>query len=142
MANMSTLLVIDDEESVRYSFRYIFGEDEVTVLTAANAAEGLALFQKRRPDVVVLDLQLPDRSGLSLFQELHALDASRPVVFVTAHGTTETAIEAMRLGAFDYLVKPLNLERLNQVLTRALEVSRLLSARVPRKKRKPRPRRP
>jgi two-component system nitrogen regulation response regulator GlnG len=123
---MPTLLVIDDEQSVRYSFRRVMEGDGVTVKTAATAAEGLACLRDQRPDVVVLDLQLPDRSGLEVFREIQALDPRRPVVFITAHGTTETAIETMKSGAFDYLVKPVDLERLSHVLERAFEAARLM----------------
>lgn len=126
---MPTLLVIDDEDSVRYSFRYVFEEEDVKVLGAATGAQGLAFFEEHNPDVVLLDLQLPDMSGLEVFQKIKAHDAKRPVVFITAHGTAETAIEAMKQGAFDYLVKPLELERLTQLLKRAFEASRLM--RVP-----------
>jgi two-component system nitrogen regulation response regulator GlnG len=124
-----TLLVIDDEESVRYSFRTIFTAEGIAVLTAADGAEGLALVRERNPDVIVLDLQLPDRTGLEVFGDIQALTPKRPVVFITAHGTTQTAIEAMKRGAFDYLIKPLDLERLSQVMERAFEASRLM--RVP-----------
>ncbi len=123
---MPTLLVIDDEQSVRYSFRRVFESDRVTVLTARTAAEGLQQIREQAPDVVVLDLQLPDRSGLDVFHDIHAQDPKRPVIFITAHGTTETAIEAMKRGAFDYLVKPVDLERLSQVLDRAYEAARLM----------------
>ncbi len=123
---MPTLLVIDDEQSVRYSFRRVFESDGVTVLTARTAAEGLQQVREQAPDVVVLDLQLPDRSGLELFHDIHAHDPKRPVIFITAHGTTETAIEAMKRGAFDYLVKPVDLDRLSQVLDRAYEAARLM----------------
>jgi two-component system nitrogen regulation response regulator GlnG len=124
---MSTLLVIDDEESVRYSFRRVFHGDGVQVLTAATAAEGLAAVAAHEPDVVVLDLQLPDRGGLEVFREVHERTPRRPVIFITAHGTTDTAIEAMKGGAFDYLVKPVDLDRLSQVLSRAFEAVRLMS---------------
>src|SRR5262245_352309 len=80
---MPTLLVIDDEQSVRYSFRRVFEGDKGQVLTAGTAAEGLALLREHRPDVIVLDLQLPDGNGLDVFREIHALDAKRPVVFIT-----------------------------------------------------------
>jgi two-component system nitrogen regulation response regulator GlnG len=123
---VTTLLVIDDEESVRYSFRRVLSSDAVQVVTAATAAEGRQLARQLQPDVLVLDLQLPDGSGLDLFRELHAEAPRRPVVFITAHGTTQTAIEAMKGGAFDYLVKPLDLERLTQVLERAIEAARLM----------------
>jgi two-component system, NtrC family, nitrogen regulation response regulator GlnG len=121
-----TLLVIDDEESVRYSFRRIFGKEGMTVLTAPTAAEGLEAVREQQPDVVVLDIQLPDRSGLDVFHDIHALDAKRPVIFITAHGTADTAIEAMKGGAFDYLVKPLDVERLGQIIERAFEAARLM----------------
>jgi two-component system nitrogen regulation response regulator GlnG len=126
---MPTLLVIDDEQSVRYSLRRVLESADMRVLTAATGAEGLQQFREHEPDVVVLDLQLPDRSGLDVFTEIHALDSKRPVIFITAHGTTETAIEAMKQGAFDYLVKPVDLERLTQILERACEAARLM--RVP-----------
>jgi two-component system nitrogen regulation response regulator GlnG len=124
---MPTILVIDDEQSIRYSLRKVFDGEKGEVITAATAAEGLALVGKRHPDVILLDLQLPDGNGLGVFQQIHALDPKRPVIFITAHGTTETAIEAMKSGAFDYLVKPLDLERLSQLLDRALEAARLMN---------------
>src|SRR4051794_20653465 len=95
------LLVIDDEPGVCYSFRRVFGGEGVEVATAGSAAEGLAQARAFAPDVIVLDLQLPDRNGLDVFRELQELDPHRPVVFITAHGTTETALEAMKNGAFD-----------------------------------------
>ncbi len=125
---MPTLLVIDDEESLRYSFQYIFEEDDVHVLTAATAAEGLEAFREQGPDVVVLDLQLPDASGLDVFKEIQTLDAKLPVIFITAHGTTDTAIEAMKGGAFDYFVKPVDLGRLTQIISRAFDAARLMRA--------------
>ncbi len=124
---MPKILVIDDEESVRYSFRYVFEGDGVEVLTAATAGEGLQLLQEQQPDVVLLDLKLPDRSGLDVYSQIRTVDPKRPVIFITAHGTTETAIEAMKQGAFDYLVKPVDLDRLSQILSRALEAARLMN---------------
>jgi two-component system nitrogen regulation response regulator GlnG len=123
---MPTLLVIDDEPSVQYAFRRVFSDEGVTVLAAQTAAEGRARAAADRPDVIVLDIQLPDGSGLDLFRELHAAEPKRPVVFITAHGTTETAIEAMKGGAFDYLVKPLDLDRLSALLGRAFDAARLM----------------
>ncbi len=123
---MPTLLVIDDEPSVQYAFRRVFGDERVKVLAAQTAAEGRARAAADRPDVIVLDIQLPDGSGLDLFRELHTAQPKRPVVFITAHGTTETAIEAMKGGAFDYLVKPLDLDRLSALLGRAFDAARLM----------------
>jgi two-component system nitrogen regulation response regulator GlnG len=126
---MSTLLVIDDEESLLYSFRQVFAGERMQVLTAATGADGLKQIRAHNPDVVVLDLQLPDASGLDVFQKLQALDAKKPVIFITAHGTTATAMEAMKRGAFDYLVKPVDLDRLSQIIDRAFDAARLM--RVP-----------
>ncbi len=126
---MPTLLVIDDEESVCYTFRRAFEGETVRVLTAQTAADGLAQVREHEPDVVVLDIQLPDRSGLDLFRDIFAENPKRPVIFITAHGTTDTAIEAMKAGAFDYLIKPAGLDRLLQVVERAFHTARLM--RVP-----------
>src|SRR5437764_161046 len=118
---MSALLVIDDEPSVCYSFRKVFSDDDISVTTAESITEGLRIYEELRPDVVVLDLQLPDGSGLDAFHSILQIDAKRPVIFITAHGTTDTAIEAMKHGAFDYLIKPVDLERMRHVLHRAFE---------------------
>ena len=74
----------------------------------------------------MLDSRLPDGSGLDLFDRIRAADPKRPVIFLTAHGTTETAIEAMKRGAFDYLGKPFDLEQMSRLLGRAFEAARLM----------------
>jgi two-component system nitrogen regulation response regulator GlnG len=123
---MPTLLVVDDEPSVLYSYQRVFGENGVRVVTAETVAEGLRQFHASHPDVVVLDLKLPDGSGLEVFEEVRAVAPKLPVVFITAHGTTQTAIEAMKHGAFDYLVKPVDFERLSEILQRAFTAARLM----------------
>jgi two-component system nitrogen regulation response regulator GlnG len=123
---MPTLLVVDDEPSILHFFRRAFHEPEVTVLTAASAAEGLEKVKRERPDVVILDINLGDESGLETFQRIHEIDPKIPVIFITGHGTTATAIEAMRLGAFDYILKPLELDHLCDLVERAFEISRLM----------------
>ncbi len=126
---MPTLLVIDDEPSILHFFRRAFPEPETTLLTAPSAAEGLEKVASSHPDVVILDINLPDASGLETFQHIHGLDPRIPVIFITGHGTTATAIEAMRLGAYEYLLKPLELDQLSDLVERAFEISRLM--RVP-----------
>ncbi len=126
---MATLLVVDDEPSILYFFRQAFAGPEVTLVTAATAAEGLAAVQRDRPDVVILDINLPDGSGLETFRHIHQIDAKIPVIFITGHGTMATAIEAMRLGAYEYLLKPLELDQLVDLVERAFAISRLM--RVP-----------
>lgn len=123
---MSKLLVVDDEPIICHSFRRVFAGPEVEVLTAGTVAEGWDQVERNRPDVIVLDLQLPDGSGLDLFERVRQADPRRPVVFITAHGSSETAIEAMKRGAFDYLTKPLDLEQVSGLLGRAFEAARLM----------------
>jgi two-component system nitrogen regulation response regulator GlnG len=126
---MPSLLVVDDEPAILHAFRRAFSRPEVTVLTAATGKEGLDLAEQERPEVIVLDINLPDMSGLDVFRQLHDTDARTPVILITGHGTTDTAIEAMKHGAFDYLFKPLELSQLEEVVEHAFEVSRLM--RVP-----------
>lgn len=126
---MPSLLVIDDEDSILHAFRRAFQGGDITLHTAASGKDGLQAVKKHEPDVVILDINLPDISGLDVFRKIHAEDARVPVIFITGHGTTETAIEAMKLGAFDYLLKPLELDPLEAVVNRAFEISRL--SRIP-----------
>jgi two-component system nitrogen regulation response regulator GlnG len=124
------LLIVDDEEALCYSFRRVLSaEGAFEVRTAGTATEALEVVQSEGTDVVVLDLQLPDRSGLELFYDLRARDPHCPIIFMTAHGTADTAIEAMKNGAFDYQVKPVDLDHFTQLLRRAFEAARLM--RVP-----------
>ena len=123
---MQSLLVIDDEASILHAFQRAFrGETDLQVFTASSAGEGLELFRLHRPHVVVLDIYLPDRPGMETYQQIRASDARTPVIFITGHGTVDTAIEAIKLGAFDYLLKPLELEPLRDAVQRALQISRL-----------------
>jgi two-component system nitrogen regulation response regulator GlnG len=123
---MPTLLVIDDEPAILLAFRRAFRDTAYQTVTAETAADGLALARERRPDVIVLDVQLPDGTGLELFQRLREVDARTPVLFITGKSTTDTAIEAMKLGAFDYLFKPLELLPLRLLVDRAAALSRLM----------------
>jgi nitrogen regulation protein NR(I) len=123
---MATLLIVDDEASILLAFRKAFREPAVTVLTAETAAQGLEIARQRQPDVIVLDVHLPDMLGLEMLRRLRELDARSPIVFITGRGTTDTAIEAMKLGAYEYLLKPLELATLRQTIERALAISRLM----------------
>ena len=129
MIPVPTLLVIDDEESILHFFRRAFSRPETLLVTATSAAEGLERVTLDRPDAVILDVDLPDQSGLEAFRRIHQAAPKVPVIFITGHGTTATAIEAMSLGAYEYLLKPLELDPLCDLVARAFEVSRLM--RVP-----------
>jgi two-component system nitrogen regulation response regulator GlnG len=123
---MSKLLVVDDEPNIPYSIEQVFDGRGIDVLSASTAEEGLAVFREEVPDLVLLDVRLGSRSGLDVFQELRAVDPKCLVVFITGHGNADTAIEAMKLGGYDYLVKPLDAGQLQQVVSQALNISRLM----------------
>src|SRR3954447_22430730 len=123
---MPTLLVIDDEGGIRFTIREVLQSPELRVLTAEDSTEGLRLTRDESPDVVLLDIRLGGESGLEVFHRLRAVDPKLLVVFITGHGTAETAIEAMKLGAFDYLVKPLDLAELQHGVEQALKISHLV----------------
>src|SRR5882724_9748069 len=101
---MSTILVLDDDRSTLHLVRHAFRESGVSVLTANTASEGLEIVADQHPDLVLLDVMLPDIPGLEAFQNIKRLDARLPVIFITAGGTSGTAIEAVKLGAYDYLL--------------------------------------
>lgn len=122
---MPLLLVVDDEPAILHAFRRIFREPEVQLLTAERAAEGIAMVREHNPDVVILDIKLPDMSGLDAYREIRQLKPKLPVIFVTGHGTTETAIEATKRGAYDYLFKPLELSELRRIVESALAIARV-----------------
>ena len=122
-----TLLVIDDESGIRFTIQEILSSDDVRVLTAANSSEGLLMVKDESPDVVLLDIRLDGESGLDVFHQIKRINPRSLVIFITGHGTTDTAIEAMKLGAFDYLVKPLDFTQLQQVIEQAFKISWLMN---------------
>ena len=127
---MSSLLVVDDEPTVLHLFRRMFDKVGIEVLTAASAAEARRLVAETRPDVAILDLVLPDQTGLQAFQSLKEIDPRLPVIFMTASGNSDTAIEAMKLGALDYLLKPLDFAEVRKLVDQALEIRRWTRQRV------------
>ncbi|HWB14685.1 MAG TPA: sigma-54 dependent transcriptional regulator [Pirellulales bacterium] len=127
---MSTVLVVDDDRSVLHTFERIFAETGTRVCTARTAAEGVRQLGECLPDVVILDIMLPDQSGLETYHQIHAHDPKLPVIFITAGGTSGTAIEAMKLGAYDYLVKPLDVNQVRDLVNRALDIRRAMHVPV------------
>lgn len=123
---MQSLLVIDDETSILKAFTRAFSDKETTVLTAKNGADGETIFVESKPDVVVIDLSLPDTTGLELYKRLREIDARVPFIFITGHGTVASAIEATKLGAYDYLFKPLELDEIRALLDKAFNLSRMV----------------
>ncbi len=123
---MFKLLVIDDEPEVFEIIAHLFDEKNVDAMEAQTAEKGLRLAIEHKPDVILLDIKLEDRSGLEVFHDLRRNDPKCLVIFITGHGTADTAAEAMKHGAHDYLVKPLDLEHLEQIVGQAFKISRLM----------------
>ena len=122
---MAHLLLIDDDPALMPGqVRQSFPAPEHRVEVAATGAEGLDRVIAESPDVILLDLRLPDQSGLEVYRQIRRVDARIPVIFITIVKGADAAIEAMKEGAFDYLFKPFDPERLRQVVGEALEVSR------------------
>src|ERR1700758_3094002 len=118
------LLIDDDPVLIPEQVRQAFPAPRYRVEVASTGAEGLKLVGASPPNVILLDLRLPDQSGLEVYQQIRNVDARIPVIFVTLAKTADTAIEAMKLGAYDYLFKPLDLYQLRRVVGEALEVAR------------------
>ncbi|MCA9004094.1 MAG: sigma-54-dependent Fis family transcriptional regulator [Planctomycetaceae bacterium] len=127
---MSQALVVDDDRTVLEMVRRSLEKVNVDVITAGTAEEAMEAIREKTPEVVLLDIMLPSVSGLDVFREIHQLDRRLPVVFITSSSESNLAIEAMQLGAFDYLAKPLDLPKLNQLVQKAIETRRLMNIPV------------
>ena len=122
--SMDKLLLIDDEADVQYSFRRIFHSPEIELSTAASGEEGLAQIPHFKPDLVIMDIRMGGMNGLETLRRLRLIDSKLPVIMMTAYGTTQTAIEAMKLGAYDYMLKPFDVPKLKEIVYAALKASR------------------
>ena len=119
------LLVVDDEPNIRYSVETGLRSEQLSVTTVDCGRAALDAVRNIRPDAVLLDVHLPDMSGLDVYREIRQIDPRLPVVIMTAFSTTQMAIEATKAGAYDYLAKPVDLRVLKETVDRALELSRL-----------------
>lgn len=119
------ILVVDDEHLIRWSLEQNLKKQGYEVVSAGNGEDALRLVRDEQPDLVLLDIQLPGISGLDVLEKIKEHDEEIIVIMVTAHGALETAVHAMRLGAFDYINKPFNLDEMAIVIRKALETSDL-----------------
>jgi len=122
---LNHILIVDDEAEIRESLENILREEEYIVTTAATAGEAMALLHDAAYDVVLLDIWLPDRDGLDTLVEIKQLESSPEVVIISGHGTIESAVRATKLGAYDFLEKPLSLDRTLLVLKNATQARRM-----------------
>jgi len=123
---MPRLLVVDDDRTILHMVKKAFEESQVEILTSRDPAEVLEVIRERQPDVVLLDIMLPETSGLELFPQIHSVDPKLPIIFITSGGASDTTIEAMKLGAHDFLLKPLDLNELRKQVKQAIEIRRLM----------------
>src|SRR5687767_15930088 len=121
----SRILVIDDEAEIRRSVRMILEYDGYDVLEASSGPEGVALAEKESPDLIFLDVKMPGMDGLEALQRIKTTNDAVPVVIISGHGTVTTAVEATKLGAFDFIEKPLASERVLVTIRNALDQGRL-----------------
>ncbi len=124
---MAKLLIIDDEKSIRKTLREILEYEKYQVEEAADGAEGLALIQKNKYDIILCDIKMPKMDGIELLEKVMQLSVDTPVVMISGHGNIETAVEAVKKGAFDFIAKPLDLNRLLVTIRNAMDKSTLVT---------------
>ena len=121
----ASILIVDDQESLRHFIERALTDDGYTVRPAGDGASALSAFRQEIPDLVLLDLRLPDMTGIDLLAHFKAEVPELPVIMMTAFGEVQTAVEAMKLGAYDFLTKPVNLEQVKLAVDKALESVRM-----------------
>ncbi len=127
---MGKILIVDDDPQLRQSFEKVLTGDGHRVKTASSGEAALALVKADTPDLVILDVRLPGMDGLETFRAIHEMEPKLPVIVMTAYGTTETAIEATKLGAFEYVLKPPEFPDMLALIAQALEAGRFMRSRV------------
>lgn len=118
---LSRILVVDDEESIREFFEIMLKREGYEVLTASNGIKALEILKNQPVDLILSDIQMPEMSGLELLTKVKELDPEMVMLMLTAFGSTETAVEAMKLGAYDYILKPFKIDEVKIVIQQALE---------------------
>ncbi|MGQ9921617.1 MAG: sigma-54-dependent transcriptional regulator [Desulfobacca sp.] len=127
---MGTILIVDDDPQLRLSFSKLLTAEGHSVATAADGEAAIDLVRRQPPELVIMDIRMPGLSGLEAFQTIHALQPKLPVIIMTAFGTTETAIEATKLGAHDYVLKPFEIPDILATIDQALEAGRIMRSKV------------
>lgn len=127
---METILVVDDDKNIRYSLKRMFEDKGKTVITAKNGREALDILDKESPDLVVMDIMMPGMNGLQVLKEMREGWPKLLVIIMTAFGTTETAIEAMKLGAYEYILKPFDIQKMWELVEKALGMARAMKTEV------------
>lgn len=117
------LLIVDDEADVRYSFRRLFERADYVIVEAASGEQAVQLAQEEKPDVILMDIRMPGADGISTLRDIRRFDPRTPVILMTAYSSTQLTIEAMKAGAFDYVLKPFDIENIRAVVGQAVKAS-------------------
>lgn len=117
---MFKLLIVDDEQSVRYSFKKLLNSLNYKIFEAGNADEAISAFTREKPDLVILDIEMPEKDGIQVLKEMKELSPKTPVIIITAYGSGDRVIKAMKYGAYEYIEKPFDIPRLMVVIEEAL----------------------
>jgi len=120
---MHKLLIVDDEQSVRYSFKKLFSSSNYTISEAGNANEAIITFNKEKPNLVILDIEMPGKDGIEVLKEIKEISPKTPVIIITAYGSGDRVIKAMKYGAYEYVEKPFDIPRLIFIIEDALKNS-------------------
>ena len=123
---MKKILIVDDEDNVRYSFKKFFRDPDTNISEANSGMEAINILKKESFDLVLMDIEMPGISGLDAIQRVKAMHPNLPVIIMTAFGTTERVIAAMKYGAFEYIEKPFDIERLKNLVKEALEIKQII----------------
>ncbi|MEG6616873.1 sigma-54 dependent transcriptional regulator [Peptococcaceae bacterium 1198_IL3148] len=121
------ILIIDDEEYMCWALKRAMEQEGYHAVTATSGNQGINLLKEKGPSLILLDLKMPEMDGLEVLSIIREIHPNVPVIMITAHGTIQTAIEAMKLGAVDYITKPFDLDELKMVVKQALKYSKLVS---------------
>lgn len=127
---MAKILIVDDDHQLRQSFQRLLAVEGHDVRGASSGEQGLRMVREELPECVIMDVRMPGMNGLDALKALREIDARLPVIIMTAYATTETAIEATKFGAFDYILKPFDIPDILALIDKAVEAGRRMRGRV------------
>ena len=123
---MEKILIVDDDEGLVHFLKRFFARQEYEVKSCGSGREAIDLVSREAFDLILMDYKMPGMNGLDTLSEIRRLQVKTPIIVMTAYGTMDTAIEAMKLGAYDYILKPFDGSELQRVARDAMEVNRLM----------------
>ena len=130
MDNRTSILIVDDEKVVRESLTKWFQEDGYIMGSAENAVEALRQMQVRKWDIILLDIKMPGMDGMELQPRIKEIDPTATIIFITAHASVDTAVQALKSGAFDYVTKPVDPDYLSHLIANAIKQRALVNENI------------